>query len=190
MAKYDWEAIKQDYRTGRFSLGQLSERHGPDKAQISRQIRKHGWEQDLTDKVRQRTREKVTRATLPEEARESLDDHDDEAIVEHAADENAAVVKGHRKLLTHWRGLMSQYSDQLERQVSQGTITIQAKNGDAVSIDVPLDYVGKCLSQGAQALERVVKLERQSYGLDDQEDDDGLKPLSELMAEVASDDEA
>lgn len=184
---YDWEAIANDYRTGRFSFTELARRHGPNRSTIQRRAVKEGWEKDLTHEVRQRTREKVSRATLPPEALEayeSLDDAD-RALVEHAADENAAVVKGHRKLLTHWRGLLDRYSTLLAGQMERPTRrVINRATGEPDEVDLELDYVGRCMSQGSQALEKVVKLERQSYGLDE-EQDDGLKTFDELMREVA-----
>lgn len=180
MAKYDWEAIRQEYRTGRFSLQQLSDRHGPNRSNISRRAKAEGWQQDLTEKVRQRTREKITREALPPEAREALNG-DDEAIVEHAANENSAVVHGHRKLLNRWRSITERYAEQLEAQLETGKLDVQVKSGDVVEIDVPLDYVGKAMANGTTALEKVVKLERQSYGLDLEDED--APPERELSDE-------
>ena len=53
-----------------------------------------------------------------------------------------------------------------------------------------MEYVGKCMGHGTQALERVVKLERQNYGLDASDKDEGVKSFEELMAEVAPSDSA
>lgn len=179
----DWELIEREYRTGRFSLAQLESRHGVNRSNISRRAKKYRWEKDLTDRVRERTQQKITRASLPPEAQAVLDDE----VVEQAANENAAVVKGHRKGLERWRKILERYTDLLEGQVEKGTITIN-DGGDIKEIDVPLEYVGKCMGHGTQALERVVKLERQNYGLDKDDKDDGLKTFEELMAEVAPDD--
>nr|WP_287018665.1 hypothetical protein [Halomonas sp.] len=166
MAKrHDWELIEREYRTGRFSLAQLEARHGVNRSNISRRAKKHEWKKDLSGKVRERTQEKITRASLPPEALAELDS-EDEAVIEYAANENAAVVKGHRKSLERWRGIAGRYAEILEEQVAKGTILVDVGEGVTVEIDVPLEYVGKCLGHGTQALERIVKLERQSYGLD------------------------
>lgn len=61
-------------------------------------------------------------------------------------------------------------------------------NGTVAEIDIPLEYVGKCMGHGTQALDRMIKLERQNYGLDANDKDDGIKTFEELMAEVAPDD--
>ncbi|MAX33675.1 MAG: hypothetical protein CME72_11505 [Halomonadaceae bacterium] len=177
--RFDWEAIERDYRTGRYSLAQLSDMHGPSRSQISKQASKGEWKRDLTGPVQQRTRDKVVRGTLSDEALAALDG-DDRAIVEEAATYNAAVVKGHRSQLERWRGITDRYADLLEEQVSKGKIDVQIKTGDVVEVDVPLDYIGKSLSAGTQALERVVRMERESYGLDLEDDD---KPAEQHLSD-------
>ncbi|WP_404466254.1 hypothetical protein LG331_08190 [Vreelandella aquamarina] len=166
MAKrHDWELIEREYRTGRFSLAQLEARHGVNRSNISRRAKKYGWTKDLSGRVRERTQEKITRTSLPPEAQAAYEDQD-EAVIEFAANENAAVVKGHRKSLERWRTIAERYAELLEDQVKAGTIKVDVGDGRAVEIDVPLEYVGKCLGHGTQTLERIVKMERQNYGLD------------------------
>mgnify|MGYP007011823198 CR=1 FL=1 len=167
---YDWEAVERDYRTGRYSLSELSAMHGPARSSIDKRAKTHGWEKDLTGAVRQRTREKVVRAALSPEALEALDG-DDAGIVEEAATLNAAVAAGHRKQLTAWRAILDKYTTRLDEQLTRGSLTVQTKSGDVAEVDVPLDYVGKSLSAGTQALDRVVRMERESYGLDAEEAD-------------------
>ena len=183
MARYDWEVIKADYRTGRYSLQQLSDMHGPNKATISRKAEKEGWEKDLSQAVRQRTREKVSRAQLDAAAREVLDKSDEE-LVEEAASLNAAIVQGHRKHLERWRTLTDKYAALLEAQLERGALSVQLKNGDVAEVDLPLDYVGKSMAAGTQALDRVVKLERQAYGMDEERPDEGMT-FEQLMEAVA-----
>ncbi|MDQ7731612.1 hypothetical protein QT231_02810 [Halomonas sp. SpR1] len=189
MAKrHDWELIEREYRTGRFSLAQLEARHGVNRSNISRRAKKYGWQKDLTERVRERTQEKITRATLTPEAQAAYD-QDDEQVVEQAASENAAVVKGHRKTLERWRGIAERYAERLESQLAEGKIKVELPTG-VTEIDIPLEYVGKCMGHGTQALDRVIKLERQNYGLDANDKDEGVKTFEELMAEVAPSDSA
>lgn len=183
----DWELIEREFRTGRFSMTQLEKRHGVHRSTISRRAKKGNWEKDLTERVRERTQQKITKASLSPEAQAAFD-NDDDQIVEYAANENAAVVKGHRKNLERWRGIAERYAELLESQLAEGKIAVELPTGGTAEIDVPLEYVGKCMGHGTQALERVVKLERQNYGLDKDDKDDGLKTFEELMAEVAPDD--
>lgn len=68
---HDWEAIERDYRSGRFTLRELSALHGPngpDAATIKRRADKHKWEKDLAEAVRIATRAKVIEATVAAEA--------------------------------------------------------------------------------------------------------------------------
>ncbi|WP_339885289.1 hypothetical protein [Vreelandella maris] len=190
MAKrHDWELIEREYRTGRFSLTQLEKRHGVHRSNISRKATKDGWEKDLTDRVRERTQQKITKASLSPEAQAAFD-NDDDQIVEYAANENAAVVKGHRKNLERWRGIAERFAELLESQLAEGKIKVETPSGGVAEIDIPLEHVGKCMGHGTQALERVIKLERQNYGLDANDKDEGVKTFEELMAEVAPSDPA
>ena len=185
----DWELIEREFRTGRFSMTQLEKRHGVHRPTISRRAKKGNWEKDLTERVRERTQQKITKASLSPEAQAAFD-NDDDQIVEYAANENAAVVKGHRKNLERWRGIAERYAELLESQLAEGKIAVELPSGGTAEIDVPLEYVGKCMGHGTQALDRVIKLERQNYGLDVNDKDDGVKSFEELMAEVAPNDPA
>ncbi|QJQ93924.1 MULTISPECIES: hypothetical protein [Halomonadaceae] len=170
--RYDWEAIQAEYRTGRFSLAQLSQRHGPNRASISRKASAEGWQKDLTGAVQQRTREKLSR---PESA---PPDAPDVEIIEAAASENATIVRGHREILTRWRSIASGFAQRMQEQLDRGKREAQLGTGDVIEIDLDLEYIGRCMGYGTQAVERVVKLERQSYGLDVESDD--LPPEREL----------
>ena len=52
----DWEAVERDYRVGQLSLRALAEKHGTTASTISRRAAKHGWVQDASQEVRERTR--------------------------------------------------------------------------------------------------------------------------------------
>jgi len=164
--RYDWEAIELDYRTGRYSLAQLSERHGPNRASISKKATREGWAKDLTAPVAQRTREKLSR---PESAPLDLPESD---VIEQVASENADIARGHRRLLGNYRKIADRFITQLGDQLDRGKREVQLANGDVMEIDLDLEYIGKCMGHGTQALERVIKMERQSYRLDAEEGDE------------------
>ena len=50
MARYDWETIRAEYEAGS-TMGELSRKHGVNKAAISRRAKKEGWTQDLSGVV-------------------------------------------------------------------------------------------------------------------------------------------
>ncbi|SEJ46582.1 hypothetical protein SAMN05216201_10980 [Pseudomonas linyingensis] len=180
-ARYDWAAIERDYRTGQYSNRELSRMHGPSEGAIRARAKEGNWQRDLSEQIRQRVREKTGRAI----AQEVVKAETDAEIVEQAAEVGAGIVRGHQHLLRKAKTLAESLMDLLERQLEKGTVTVQLKGGDTAEVDVPLDYAGKTLGNATMALERVVRLERQAYGLDD----DGAgkavgKTLDELLAEV------
>lgn len=180
-ARYDWAAVERDYRTGQYSNRELSRLHGPSEGAIRKRATDYSWQRDLSEQIRQRVREKTTLAVTKEVARADSD----ELIIEQAAEAGAEVIRGHQRLLRKAKGLAETLMQRLEEQLEKGTMTVQLKGGEAAEIDVPLDYAGKTLGNATMALERVVKMERQSYGLDADDKDNLGKTLKELLAEVA-----
>lgn len=176
--RYDWEAVESDYRTGRFSLQQLADKHGPSKSQVARKVREEGWEKDLTQAVQQRTRTKLSRQDIETPGTPEYD------IVERAATENAAIVTTHRESLEQWRDINARFVQRLTDQLDKGKREVMTKTGDITEIELDLDYVGKCIGHGTSSIERVIRLERQAYGLDvDSGESDG-KSLQQLMDEL------
>lgn len=180
-ARYDWAAVERDYRTGQYSNRELSRLHGPSEGAIRKRATDGSWQRDLSEQIRQRVREKTTLAVTREVSRADSD----ELIIEQAAEAGAEVIRGHQRLLRKAKGLAETLMQRLEEQMEKGTMTVQLKSGEAAEIDVPLDYAGKTLGNATMALERVVKMERQSYGLDAEDKNSIGKTLKELLAEVA-----
>ncbi|MGP3789779.1 hypothetical protein [Pseudomonas sp. B392_1p] len=180
--RYDWTAVERDYRTGQYSNRELARIHGPSEGAIRKRAADGGWTRDLSEQIRQRVREKTGRAI----AQEIVQAETDAEVVEQAAEVGAGIVRGHQQLLRKAKTLAETLMDQLETQLSRGTITVQLKSGDTAEIDTPLDYAGKTLGNATMALERTIRLERQAYGLDDEgAGKTAGKSLDELLAEVA-----
>lgn len=183
--RFDWDRIQRDYRTGQFSNRELSRQHGPSEATIRKRAKIEEWSRDLSEQIRQRVREKTTVAVT----RDVVSADSDAEFIEEAAEAGAEIVRGHQHLLRQAKGLAKTLMELLEAQLTKGKITVQIKGGDVVEIDVPLEYAGKTLSNATVAVERVVKMERQSYGLDVDDKDPLGKTLKELLAEVAPGDD-
>ncbi|MFC0268567.1 hypothetical protein [Kushneria aurantia] len=169
-SRYDWEAIERDYRTGQYTLQQLSDIHGPSRSRISRHASEGGWQKDLTQAVAQRTREKLSRQQH-EEVREGVRAPTDEELIESASDNNVLVQACHRQRLKQYREMANRYAKLLQSQMARDTITVQTKSGDPAEVDTPLKYLGECMTYGTRALESVIKLERQAYGMDEENAD-------------------
>lgn len=186
MAKYDTEAVEADYRAGQLSQRAIATKHGCSEAAIRKWALKFGWQQDLSGKVKQATKAKLTKTvaeTTPKAKERTADTPlSDEEIVEEASNAAVDVVTSHRLRASEYQGIVQLYGSKLREQLDNGKLMVKAPNGDPIEIDIPLEYIGKCLNSATQSLERLIKIERQAYSLDDQQDssyEDDLEALSE-----------
>jgi len=84
---------------------------------------------------------------------------------------------------------VTKYAVILEEQVDAKKQTVLLKDGTTAEIDLNMEYVGKCLNSATQSAERLIKIERQAFNLDEDKDESTKgKTLDELLAEVAPDD--
>lgn len=166
MAKYDWEAVEKSYRTGKYSNRQLAKMHGVSESGLRGRIKKDGWSKDLSAPVNQRIKDKLV--TGPSD--DSVERPSDEEIIEAAATTGASIVFEHRAYAKSSREVVGSLLSKLKEQVEQEYMKVQAF-GEVVEVDIPLDYMGKVISAATQSLERIVKIERQAFRLDDDDSD-------------------
>ena len=183
-SRFDWERIELDYRTGRYSNRELERLHGPTEAMVRKKAKDNGWTRDLSEQIRQRVLEKTTAAVTREVSRAETD----RQYVEEAAEAGANIIRGHQRLLIQAKNIAETLMDRLTDQLKNKTMKIEVR-GEVMEVDVNLDYAGKSLGHATQALERVVKMERQSYGLDADDKESIGKTLDQLLAEVAPGDD-
>ena len=182
-SKYDWEAVEKAYRTGQYSNRQLSTIHGPSEGMVRKKAKEGSWKKDLSKPVSKRVKEKLVAKPAEDKAEENHDGIDplprpsDEEIIEAAANTAASIVFQHRAYAQKGREITGLLLDKLKEQMEAGTITV-SQFGKNVEIDIPLDYMGKTLSAATQSLERLVKIERLAFRLDD--DDKDENPLESL----------
>lgn len=178
--KYDHEAIEADYRAGQLSIRAIAEKHGCSEAAIRKWALKFGWSRDLSKQVKS-----VTKAKLTNKAVESVPPREDgkpftEAqIIDYASNDAVAVVTAHRSLAAEYLQITQTYGAKLREQLTAGRLVVEAPNGDPIEIDIPLEYVGKCLNSATQSLDRLVKIQRQAYSMDDK-DEATKDPYEEL----------
>lgn len=87
--RYNWETIRAEYEAGA-TMGELSRRHGVDKAAISRRARGEGWTRDVSGAVDRLTDAKVNgivNTADPQKKAEAID---------RAAEAKAAVIMRHK----------------------------------------------------------------------------------------------
>lgn len=99
----DWDAIRRDYRTGKFTLRELEAKHGVANSSIQRKITQDKqkdptlWQQDLTEAVRQATNARLMQELVSNEV--SAGQQAVSVAVLAAAEVNANVIGKHRKRL-------------------------------------------------------------------------------------------
>ncbi|MAF34297.1 hypothetical protein CMO91_00455 [Candidatus Woesearchaeota archaeon] len=190
-SKYDIEAIEADYRAGQLSLRAIADKHGCSEGSIRKWALKYGWSRDLSEKVKVVTKAKIakTHGTRNVPPREDGQPFTEEQIVEQASNSAVELVSSHIQMAADLRSILGNYTGLLRDQVQAGRVAVQLKDGTVVDIDVPLEYVGKCINSATQSFERLVKIERQAFSLDEDKDESTKgKTLDELLAEVAPDD--
>lgn len=203
--KYDWEPIEKAYRTGKYSNRQLSQIHGPSEAMIRKKAKDNGWKKDLSKPVNARIKDKLTakpaQEKIEQEAEEQQVEPDtlprptDEEIIESAANTAASIVFQHRAYAKKGREITGLLLDSLKDQMAEGTMKV-AQFGAVVETDIPLDYMSKTLNACTQSLERLVKIERQAFRLDDDDQDENPNAdltdseLEQQIADLSSDSSA
>lgn len=105
--QYDWESIEREYRLGQKSMRALSEEFGPNISNISRHAKKHGWVQDKSKEVRQRTN-----ATLIAQQKRN-----NEAGIKAAVQTNIEVITGQRVRLSQGQIIVGRLFEQLHEVI-------------------------------------------------------------------------
>jgi hypothetical protein len=173
-----WSAVHSDYRSGT-TFGKLSETYAIPIALIVARKQRENWRRDL--------RQAVAAETLAALAVQELNVapnadgvSDDELLVAAAAKRGALVVNGHRKVLAD--SIVS-----VERIVLELKQALEPRKPSAeipvlTNVEAPTDLrdLADVAVKASSALERLVKLERLSYGLDDGNDG---KPFEESLRE-------
>lgn len=166
----DWEAIERAYRAGSLSVRAIGESQGVNHATILKRAKKEGWTRDLTEQVRIATKQKVTTSvTVTSNQSPAVTDAE---IIEEASTQAASVVLAHRTGLANWRAIAEKLSVAL------------------AEIDVNEDNLGdfsRALNAGVDAQLKVIKGERQAYGLDTDEGNKTVDDLAALMDELSKD---
>lgn len=136
MARYDWEKIRAEYEVGS-SMGELSRRHGVDKAAISRRAKRDGWTQDLSGAVDRLAEAKVNGIV------NTVDPQKKAEALSRAAEDKAAVIRNHREA---WDGFKQEVKAALETN--------------------DFDRL-KCLKIASETLRNAQECERKAWGIQD-----------------------
>lgn len=135
-ARYDWETIRAEYEAGA-SMGELSRRHGVDKAAISRRAKREGWIADLSEVVNRQAEAKVNGIV------NTVDPKKRAEAVDAAAEAKATVITGQREA---WKGF-------------DGKVTSALEANDFERL--------KCLKIASEALRNAQECQRRVWGIAD-----------------------
>ena len=155
----NWAGIEREYRAGA-SLRSIGSRFGVSHMLVKRRAEQCGWPQDLTERVRIATQEKLALAT--ERAIECTPIGDSgpaiEVAVEEAADERVKLVRGHQQQFARLQRIAATLAARTE-QILAGEIILLPCLGERES---PADLLRKVTS----VTTTVVDAQRRSFGLD------------------------
>lgn len=135
-ARYDWETIRAEYEAGS-SMGELSRKHGVNKAAISRRAKKEGWIQDSSEAVARLADAKVNGLV------NTVDPKKKAEAVDAAAERKAAVIREQREA---WTGFREEIK-----------AALASNDFDRL----------KCLKIASESLRNAQECERKAWGIQD-----------------------
>lgn len=197
----DWDAIYAEFRLDLYSNRELAGRHGISEAGIRKKAKKEGWCKDLSGRVKEAVRAKMVRADGEDGSRgvrgasmRTLD----AAIVDAAAQKMLSIQNRHRaqlkKLTNFAEGLMDELA-RIDASLAEIDKWLDEDEGRLASDGVMAkrlklnSFKASVLESLARTYHRLLPLERQSYGLDMQEDHsagDAAREIREIISGIRS----
>jgi transposase len=178
----DWDAIKRDYQTGEYTVRELADRHGVPKSTIQRRINRDNWERDLTAQITKIRRAKVARVDAEEFAEEKRDKEAGQKVgqeagqaemgqvvpltlvTEQAASRQVQVIRSHREKTKRLQRQADRQLDLIDMWLN-GNETEQAEAARRLFVGKG-DSLTAHLSAAMNIVDKVIRLERELYGLD------------------------
>lgn len=196
----DWAAVERSFRTGIDSLELIGKEYGVTKGRISQIAKRDGWTRDLNKKIKAKADARVNKAALNRELNAKTDRLAEKRIVEANADLQFKIRMQHRKDISRSRSLFQKLMDELEATTDNkdlfqmlGELLDESgpnKDGKWVA-DKQNELYRKVISMSTRVdsakklieiLEKTVKLEREAFGIDDNEHQDN--PVDALLRKI------
>lgn len=184
----DWEQVEREYRAGSLSIRAIAARHAISEGAIRARAKKEGWAREYSSQVRRRTRDSLAEHAAEQSGapKAAKGRYDASTVIESAAEEAKTVVLNHRKDIKHARFIVKMLREELEFE----TIT-REKLEELIAADIDdtpekerkkrtallnrvisLPQRASALRDLSTSLDRLIKLERQAYSMDEKEDDE------------------
>ena len=188
----DWEKIELDYRAGIKSLRQIADEHGITHGSINKRAKRDGWSRDLSAKIKAKTDELVSKSLVSSEVSKEKR-LTEKQIVDEGAAALTNIRLGQRKDIQRSRSIAMKLFDELEHQVGVENAENLEKLGELLRTeddkgrDALNDIYQKIISMPGRVksmkdlsdtLKTLIALERQAFGLDDENN----KPVDALTA--------
>lgn len=192
----DWEAVERDYRAGLLSIREIGRQHDLSDTAIRKRAREGNWERDLEQRVKAAARAKLARAEAVAQASAMVttDPISEREIVQHAASVVVDVVRQHRRQLSQGRALVDALFEQLaEAIVCRDEIEATIDDDESVSPQRKLQML-KAVSLPAHAtilrdlsgaLQRLIPLEREAFGIDNAPEEKTVEADARVVTDYA-----
>lgn len=181
MAKdVNWTAVEADYRAGLKTLRVIGAEHGISHVRIQQRAKDGHWIRDLTERIKAKTEDKLTKAALTKSLTTAVSD---EAIVEANADLQSSIVLTHRGELGVLKrtivGLAKELGTLTNSELQDALEVILAEKVKEVDSETRKTALYKAYSAAmalgsragagqklATALGTLIEKERQAFGID------------------------
>lgn len=189
--KINWTNVEKQYKAGLMSISEIAREAGTVPGNIRYHAQKKGWERNLTQAVREKTRIKLIESLAEnfgggQNAVDELNRLTDDAIVEQAARTQIQVLREHQKSIGHGHKLVMRMLDELDATTAYAgelqnliTSTISPQRQEAVRRAVSLGSRSTILRDLSTAARQWVHLERQAFNIPD-ERDKGIKEVDDV----------
>jgi len=195
----DWDQIELDYRAGVKSLRQIASEQNVSEGAIRKRSKRDEWLRDLSKKIQDKADDLVRKETVRSEVRTKTTISEKETI-----DANANVVASiritHRKDISRARSISMKLFDELELMVGAENVNLLQQLGELLYSpdDKGMDKLNdlymkiislpnrvKAIKELSDTMKTLVALERQAYGLDD-ENNKPIDSLTSLLERIAT----
>ncbi|MGV0999346.1 MAG: hypothetical protein ACOYBQ_08480 [Fluviibacter sp.] len=174
----DWEKVERLYIAGQLTVRQIADKCNIEPSTITRKAKANGWSRDNSSQIRALARAKISmidkNALADECAQESAQKCTQtiKAAVEQASDVAAGIVVRHRKYLQQG----TERAKELEKKLDAFIPTVASLND--------LERAARALKCLVDTQARVISLERQAFGLDEKDNDNGEDQFDNLSEDA------
>lgn len=183
--RVDWDALYAEYRLGLVSIRELGRKYGISDTAIHKRAQANGWERDVGEAVRKRTQEKIFEneqqkriadevcnqlGANPEDGgnaenvADSLRPH--KSVVEVAADIRAQIVGKHSEATESLRKTLKTLLGYIDVYLNKDGDDEERKVAHFILFPKQTDSLGGLLRTVSEMMERIQRLDRQSYAID------------------------